>query len=326
MQGCDEAVSPDLTQGSSVACTMATLSVRPRIFQGVEGAGDEHGEPQRQRHSAFPVPPGSDPTFDGSRSMPSGICWWCREQPATTREHKYKLTDLRRMALADGVVDPSNLFRGGESYEGGLRSIKKGSAVQWSKNMCKACNGGRDRDFDAAYELFSEYVWDHQEHLLRAQILRWPDIYPEDWRREARNLARYLGKQLGCMLATQCLPVPQSLIRFLDGRASCPDVSFRIYRDMTKVSLHQFGREQGEDMRGYWMPSTPAFRDAETGAFSGCDFGYVIGHIGFAASWRHGHRTSNSFFRHRWTRIVNTGEYVDLNQFSADDASPSSSM
>lgn len=112
--------------------------------------------------------------------MPSGICWWCQTQPATTREHKYKVTDLRRMALVDGVVDPPSLFRGGESYEGGLRSIKKGSAIQWSKNMCKACNGGRDRDFDAAYELFSEYVWEHQEDLLRARTLRWPDIYPED--------------------------------------------------------------------------------------------------------------------------------------------------
>lgn len=257
--------------------------------------------------------------------MPSGICWWCGLRPATTREHKYKVTDLRRMALADGEVDPSNLFRNGASYKGDLTSIKKGSSVQWSKNMCKACNGGRDREFDTAYELFSDYVWEHQDDLLHAHVLRWPKIYPENWQHESRNLARYLGKQLGCMLATQCLPVPPSLIRFLDGGDSCPDVSFRIYRDMTKVSLHRLAQELGEDTRGYWMPSGQAFCDPETKALSGCDFGYVIGHTGFAAAWRNGHRGSPSFFRHRWTRIAVTGDYIDPNQFTAGDVSPSSS-
>ncbi len=77
-------------------------------------------------------------------------------------------------------------------------------------------------------------------------------------------------------------------------------------------------------MRGYWIPSTNVFRDSETGDFSGCDFGYVIGHIGFAASWRQGHSDAYSFFRYRRPRIVNTGEYVDLNQFPADGNEPSS--
>jgi len=284
---------------------------------GVEGVEGRPDNPPLQGPSKFPVPPGSDPSLDGLRTMPSGICWWCGERPATTREHKYKQTDLRRMALTDGRADPSNVYRRGESYSGVLKSIARGSAIQWSKNMCKACNGGRDRHFDAAYELFSQYVWDHQDELLKARFLRWPRIYDDGWQRRATNVARYLGKQFGCMLATQCLPVPQSLIRFLDGADACPDISFRVYRDLTKVSLHEHAKTHGDDLRGYWLPQASGLRDPEAGALTGCNFGFVIGHIGLSASWRAGHCEAGAFFRHRWTRIVNTGEYVDLDQFAA---------
>jgi len=101
-----------------------------------------------------------------ARVTDDGLCWWCKQRPATTAEHKYKPTDLRRMAdLTDGGrPDPRSLYRSGATFSGELKTLARGTAVRWSKSMCKTCNGGRDRHMDAAYEVFSDYVWNHQSN------------------------------------------------------------------------------------------------------------------------------------------------------------------
>lgn len=200
-----------------------------------------------------------------ARVPSDGLCWWCRRRPATSAEHKYKATDLRRMAdLSDqGHPDPASLYRSGATFSGELRTIARGTAVQWSKSMCKTCNGSRDRHMDRAYEVYSDYVWNHQDLLAAARDIDWRTLYGTDWTTAVPNLGRYYAKQVGCLLSQQSLPVPQSLIEFLDGDERAQNFSFTVVRDRGRRTMHRLSRLQRLDARGYWLPPALATLTAD---------------------------------------------------------------
>lgn len=190
------------------------------------------------------------------------VCWWCGA-PATTREHRYKRTELQRMADISecGAPDPRSLYRSGDSYTGTLNGIKTGSAVQWGKNLCAPCNGARSQPFDYAYEKWSRWMWEHQDDLAAAQaVVDLQDVYGSDWSVEHAYTQRYLAKQLGCMLATNYCEVPEPITTFLDSplvvaQLGAPQATF--FRDRARLDLHTRGREEGVDYRGYWIPEAP---------------------------------------------------------------------
>lgn len=81
------------------------------------------------------MPEFSDPALDEFRRPPTDRCWWWCGDKATTREHKFKHSDLRRMATADdGSHDLSNVLKKSEFYEGPLRTLKRGDEVKWGLN------------------------------------------------------------------------------------------------------------------------------------------------------------------------------------------------
>lgn len=47
------------------------------------------------------LPPGA---LDHLKVNSDGLCWWCREYPATTGEHKYKQSDLARLMGNDFLI------------------------------------------------------------------------------------------------------------------------------------------------------------------------------------------------------------------------------
>lgn len=194
--------------------------------------------------------------LDKARIIDDGLCWWCRQRPATTGEHKFKATDLRRMADpdAEGRPDPGSLWKGGGTFSGELRTLKRGTAVQWKKSMCKACNGGRDRDMDEAYDVFSEHLWTHQDELGISQSLDWRQLFGDPWQPRARDVARFYAKQVGCMFSQQRLPVPPELIAFLDGADTAPNFVFTLVRDRGRMALHRQALRDDIDARGYWLP------------------------------------------------------------------------
>src|SRR3954452_19614094 len=156
--------------------------------------------------------PTPDPRLDRFRLPANDRCWWCGDA-ATTREHKYKRSDLKRMALTEaGIVDAGQLFKGSDAYTGVLKSINKGSAVQWGKSMCARCNGARSQPFDLAYEKLSDYLWQHHDNLSHQSTLDLKRVFGPAWRVEARDAARYLAKQMACALTDQRLPLPDKLI------------------------------------------------------------------------------------------------------------------
>lgn len=236
-----------------------------------------------------------DPALDPWRLPPSDLCWWCGA-PATTQEHRIKHSTLRRIAQADsGEVELANTYKVADDFEGPLRSLKKGSQVKWRKNMCANCNNARSQPFDYAYDVMETFLIQHADELITRPRLAWADVYGEDWQPGATSLARYFGKQLGCMLAGQRLPIPEDLIAFLNGSPRCPSVTFMLYRNWRGGAAHRTflnaGLADGITTFVGLLPSTAYQRD---GALSGVDYGYHIGYVWFVVNWTAGSD------RHSW--------------------------
>lgn len=126
--------------------------------------------------------------------------------------------------------------------------------------------------------------------------LDWQVVYGSDWRDRARNLARYFGKQLGCMLATYQLPVPQELIEFLNGSERCPSVCFMLYINPRATDAHEQMRRDGfEDALPGFVGLLPSQAYEREGEFSGIDYGYHIGYLWFLVQWRTDHDVTSWF-------------------------------
>jgi hypothetical protein len=72
---------------------------------------------------------------------------------ASTREHKYKRTDLDAMG-SDGELtwggDPDRPYV--------VKSHRRDPAVRFVKSLCAPCNNARSQPFDRAYDIYSNYV------------------------------------------------------------------------------------------------------------------------------------------------------------------------
>jgi hypothetical protein len=239
-----------------------------------------------------------DPKLDSLRLPPSELCWWCGDV-ATTEEHRFKRSTLRRLAQSpEGDIDPHNIFKKSSDFEGTLHSINKGSQVRWTKNLCANCNNARSQPFDLAYESFDSYVVDHFNEMMQWKRLDWSSMYGKEHKENSRNLARYFAKQMGCMLATQQLPVPQELIDFLNGAKGCPATCFRIFIDPAIGDVHNELRKDGiEDGLSTFVGLLKAMAYETGGQFSGFTYGYRIGYIRVSGEWFEGTNRSSWFKR-----------------------------
>lgn len=234
-------------------------------------------------------PMGMDPALDKLRLPASESCWWCGA-PATTEEHRIKHSTLRRVALdGNAKIDPRNVFKKSADFEGVLHSIKKGAQVRWRKNLCAECNNSRSQPFDLAYDVFEEFLVDHADVMMRWKRLDWSAVYGVAWQEGAANLARYFAKQIGCMLATQRLPVPEDLIRFLDGEARCPSTCFSVAINCRVADAHKVMRRHGfDDGMSNFVGLLDSIAYASEGRLTGVDYGYHIGYVWLIGEWREG--------------------------------------
>lgn len=230
-----------------------------------------------------------DPALDALRLPASNLCWWCGAL-ATTDEHRFKHSTLRRVA-GGGATE---VFKVRDDFQGTLRSLRKGSQVVWAKSMCADCNNRRSQPFDRAYDVMEAFLVENADEMMKWDELQWQEVYGEEWQRRSADLARYFGKQMGCMLAGQRLSVPEELIEFLDGADRCPSIQFILCRSWRAGSFHKVmvrdGFEQGITTQ---VGFVEAMAYQSEGRLAGLDFGYYIGYVMFCARWREGQTTSH---------------------------------
>jgi len=219
----------------------------------------------------------------------SDRCWWCGDM-ATTEEHRIKASSLRRVArLTDGTATPGNVFKKSSDYESALHSLQKGTQVRWRRNLCANCNNSKSQPFDRAYDDFEAFLVENLDVIPTWKGLDWRNVYGPEWRQSARNLARYFGKQLGCLLASHQLRVPPELVEFLNGNDRCPSVWFALYVNPRAVDFHQRMLCDGFDygLSGFiGLLESNAYQTE--GVFSGIDHGYHIGYLWLLVHWRDG--------------------------------------
>ncbi|PRB44310.1 hypothetical protein CQ020_03625 [Arthrobacter sp. MYb23] len=247
---------------------------------------------ERRRISAL----GLNPDLEHLQLPASTLCWWCGDA-ATTEEHRIKASTLRRVArLDDGTHAPRNVYKKSSDYAGPLRSLNKGTQVRWRKNLCGDCNSSKSQPFDRSHDAFETFLVDHINVLSSWEHLDWQLVYGADWQEQSRNLARYFGKQLGCMLASHQLRVPTELIQFLDGSDRCPSVSFMLCINPRAIALHERMLADGDEhgLSGFvGLLDSSAYQT--DGIFTGIDYGYHIGYLWFVARWRAGSDISSWF-------------------------------
>lgn len=229
-----------------------------------------------------------DPALDQFREPASDRCWWCGDK-ATTQEHRIKRSTLKRVATTDGRMDPKNVYKSSSDFRGALHSIDKGSQVRWRKNLCARCNNARSQPFDVAYDIFDGFVVQGADSLMKCEYLDWSSVFGATWEKQSADLARYFGKQLGCMLASQRLPVPSDLIEFLNGADRCPSVWFALMINWRAADAHRIMRRSGlEDGLSSFVGLIDSVAYQSDGRFSGVRYAYHIGYVWVMADWRVG--------------------------------------
>src|SRR5699024_4524310 len=256
-------------------------------------------------------PMGMDPALDKFRLEANNQCWWCGEV-ATTAEHRIKKSTLKRIATSsDGTINPQNIFKKSVNYQGPLKSNNKGAQIRWPANLCGKCNNDTSQPYDKAYDAFEQYVVDYHDEICQKSRLKWADVYGKKHRESSKDLARYFAKQLGCMLATQRLPIPGALIDFLNGADQCRSIGFTLGVSTEATSLRTVLSE--EDASSYvGIHKVQAYKRDET--LAALVFPYQIGDVHVSTEWRDGERL-RSWFHHRapkLTRVDNSDNLMDL--------------
>lgn len=219
----------------------------------------------------------------------TGTCWWCGAE-ADSREHKYKRTDLRRLANGD------DLLWGDDRVLRTIRSHRKSKDVLFGLVLCKRCNDTRSQPFDRAYDTYAAHVSRHITQLWRARGIRLDHVYGEDWERQTKNLARYFAKHFGCLIVENGFPPPQALIQFLAGDDEAPDISLCLVKDQKRWLLHKKLRMTRKGESGLWI--TPGYGWVDGNRLTGYKVTTLIGYVGIQFEWHENWGRQDSFYFH----------------------------
>lgn len=203
------------------------------------------------------------------------MCWWCRERPATTGEHKFKATDLRRLM---GCSD--ELIWGDDSAQQSIRG-KKGikrdryGVIKFPKSLCAPCNNERSQSFDRAYDDFATFIVSKRPRSAAGISLE--GIYGASWPEDSLNLARYYVKHFGCRFVRNGIPVPSAMRAFLNGADDMPDVHLGLVTvDEVHVSPYSKGLSMSPDI---------VINDVDDNRIKGYAMAAYIGPVGVRFEW-----------------------------------------
>ncbi|WP_203566852.1 hypothetical protein [Aestuariimicrobium ganziense] len=233
-----------------------------------------------------------------------GTCWWCGKV-ADSLEHRHKRTDLER--LWEGSRAP---VWGGDG--GRVETLRgpnsKSRSVRFGAVLCQNCNNARSQPFDRAYEVFSAALVDGMDGWWEADGVDLGAIYGPEWRTEALKLARYHVKNMGCQMADHGVRPPQSMVAFLDGEPSMPDVGLYLVKSESHYGGHKLFRQFGPNS-GLFRPDDHVYFSPTRGRITGYEAMAIIGYVGVALAWSEAPDDHDSFFMH---------EFPVLNQIPAD--------
>lgn len=232
------------------------------------------------------------------RIPPSGLCWWCGAV-ANTREHKFKLSDLKR--LSANSSEP--LMWGDNETLVNVRSLRKSDRVKFIANLCANCNNARSQSFDFAYEKFSDHVWEKKGGLWRTRYVDMHQIYGAKWEGEVLNLARYVVKHAGCRIAGDGFPVPQEFAHFLGGAELLKNFQVCMFKNpMVYRAQRRISGAKGDPF-GLWIGPMEGRVNRKENRITAFGSTLSIGYIGFIYRWYIDIPDTDPFYKYRKARL-----------------------
>jgi hypothetical protein len=136
-----------------------------------------------------------------STSLP---CWICGN-PATTREHKAKRSDLRDVF---GTVTQANpvFYRDDKVGQRAVGSLDA-KLARFPNKICAYCNSTRTQPHDRAWEVLSAALRAHKQTLAPGLYVRANRIFRHDTRRQMLNMHLFFVKQFGCLILEGNAPI-----------------------------------------------------------------------------------------------------------------------
>lgn len=226
-------------------------------------------------------------------------CWWCGSL-ATTREHKFKRSDLSRMWGEDDHYLMH--WDGGPPYSK-VRSAVKSSQVRFKKTLCAPCNNARSQPFDRAWDKFGDYVWPNRQLLKHSRWLDAEAIYGSQWNEGLRSLAAYVVKHAACRIADYNFEVPEDLKDFLNGSDHSANIQMVLFRDRDRYRDLKKGQRLGIDSGGIFVsPDAVHFSRSRPG-INMYSSSLVVGCIGVLYRWAYDVSEADPFYQYQKPRL-----------------------
>jgi hypothetical protein len=170
------------------------------------------------------------------QAQTDGLCWWCQDRPADSREHKLKRSDLVRQ-FGPGPYNKELA----STREGRVRDMQGPNSrlAKFKATMCAKCNNERSQPFDLAYDQFTTYIHDNERHVLASRSVDLRAVYGSDWEAGRDGLLRFMAKHIGCRLAENEVEVPEPIRLYLDGGPEPHaelSMEFEIRADIAKLT------------------------------------------------------------------------------------------
>lgn len=190
-------------------------------------------------------------------------CWICRQNDATSGEHRVKKTDIRAVLGTPSQQAPFHM-----SNDVRLNipvGSLKADRLKLPGRICEPCNTTRSQPYDRAWEILSNALRKRAPTIRNGISMRAKGIFPTDTQRHLLNVHLYFVKLFGCHIAGNSIRIPlDPFAHALMNGAAHPGVFLR------------FGTWLGQDHVGMTDMQLASFADG-TPAFA-CWF-YEVGQV-----------------------------------------------
>jgi len=155
----------------------------------------------------------------------SEICWICGNV-ATTGEHLVKKSDLREVF---GVPSPGEpLYLHNSSRKNVRIQGLNSKSLKLNSKLCAKCNNETTQPYDKAWERLSKHIRSLGSQLPKSYI-RANKVFPNNSRRQMRDVQLYFVKLFGCLIHENKVPLDiKSFSTVLLERTFHPNVFLKV--------------------------------------------------------------------------------------------------
>lgn len=236
-------------------------------------------------------------------SIEARTCWICGN-PANSREHKFKRTDVAHSGKTWAPADQPYFIsdRGWRRIQGPDSQL-----VKFEKILCQSCNTTRTQPFDRAYDRFTEWVNQKGADLLGYTEIDFTEIYGAYFHLGVLNLLKYFAKHLGCRVASDNYGLPPNLAASLATDDLLPfEVSLSRNPELGGHPIRGRGVLHNFPLIGMFSPTTGAIHDPYIS-------GMVVGYLDVIYRYNYRQR-----FAWEGDRVIPSNQTVKLGEFVAD--------